>query len=125
MAGDGSPRVLTTVTAGQAAKGQPEGVDDEYLRSVLQEVLRREQRLAKLEEERRLLDFELAKLSADRVAKRGDAGSMRVLESFRKSLQVKALALEQGRAEARKDLERALERKREVEAEMERQNRKG
>ena len=119
MAGDGSSRVLSPGSSGTGATGEREQIDEEYVRNVLQEVKRREQRLAKLDEERQRLDFEVAKLSSERAVQRGDAASLRVLQAFRKSLQAKGLLLDQSRSEAKRDLERALERKRQVEEDFE------
>lgn len=116
MAGDETKRVLPAGTL-TGPGNSTETQDQEYLNSVVLELKRREQRLAKIDEEIQKLEFELRELSADRIAKRGDALRLGSLEAYKKGVRGKLGKAKSSRVEAAQDVERARERKRSLEQE--------
>jgi hypothetical protein len=114
--GDGEGKLLNSVDTG-SEQGALDG-DEEYLKVVLQEVKKREQRLTRVEQERRGYEAELAKLGADRAAQRGDASVMRSAEAFKRTMRERILKARAEEEEARRDLDKALERKRLMENEL-------
>lgn len=114
---DGEGKVITA-GAGEAAAELP-SEQEEYLKSVTQELKRREQRLARADQEIQELEFELAKLNTGRAAHRGDASGLSSAEAYKRTLRERMAKARQERVEAQQDLDKARERKRSIEAEME------
>lgn len=94
---------------------------DEYLQQIVRELERREQRVVALEEEERRLQFELAKHSVTRTAMRGSAFALRTADSYNRALRGELEKVRAALSEAREERNRAEERKRIREQELDAQ----
>lgn len=113
---EGEGKVITA-GAGESAE-EASGEQGEYLKNVTQELKKREQRLARVEQEIQELEFALTKLNSGRAAHRGDATGISSAEAYKKTLRERLAKARQSKAEAQDDVDKARERKRAVEAEI-------
>lgn len=89
------------------------------LEKVLRELRSREERLADLEKRCAEMELKLREWSLERVVKLGDVRQVRMAEQFRGKIGADFERLSAARSEARDDVERARERKRMLEQELE------